>query len=108
MQFPIQTPVRPNPKTPEVNVALRDFNPTHVGLGSMLLKKVADEVARAVRSAFESLFSSRSSSSCLAGLASLARASNAPCMLDATDAQARHAVAVFSNGRQQWLPRGFK
>jgi hypothetical protein len=69
------------------------------------VEKVADEVGRAVRSAFESLFSSRSSSSCLAGLASLARASNAPGMLDATDAQARHAVGVFSNGRQIWLAR---
>src|SRR6266571_3097502 len=72
------------------------------------VEKVADEVARAVQSAFESLFSSRSSSSCLAGLASLARASNAPGMLDATDAQARHAVGVFSNGRQIWLARVFK
>jgi len=33
---------------------------------------------------FWELFSSRSSSSFLAGLASLARVSNAPCMLDAT------------------------
>ena len=70
--------------------------------------KVADEVGRAVRSAFESLFSSRSSSSFLTGLASLARVSNAPCMLDATDAQAMHAVGVFSNGRQIWLARVFK
>src|SRR6266511_3615636 len=72
------------------------------------VEKVADEVGRAVRSAFESLFSSRSSSSFLAGLASLARVSNAPSMLDAIDAQAMHAVAVFSNGRQIWLARVFK
>ena len=41
-------------------------------------------------------------------LASLARASNVLCMLDATDAQATHAVGVFSNGRQIWLARVFK
>src|SRR5260370_40384082 len=34
--------------------------------------------------------------------------SNAPGMLDATDAQATHAVGVFSNGRQIWLARVFK
>ena len=44
----------------------------------------------------------------LSGRTGLARAFNIPCMLDATDAQATHAVGVFSNGRQIWLARVFK
>jgi hypothetical protein len=62
------------------------------------VEKVADEVGPAVRSAFESLFSSRSSSSFPTGPVSAGVQRSLP--LDATGAHAMHAVGVFSNGRQ--------
>src|SRR6202048_525879 len=46
--------------------------------------------------------------SSLAGLATLAKASNACCTSDAKDAQATHAAGVFSHGRHIWLARVFK
>ena len=52
----------------------------------MLLKKSLMRSVEPSDQPLRAFFRPRSSSSCLAGLASLARASNAPCMLDATDA----------------------
>jgi hypothetical protein len=66
--------------------ALRDFYLAYVGLGSMLLKKSLMRSVEPSDQPLRAFCRPRSSSSCLAGLASLARASNAPCMLDATDA----------------------